>query len=59
YKTSFLAGWSIGVALRFATVILYALIAVKVLALPAPATLISLVTFLFLSTLVEPKLLAL
>ena len=56
---SFLAGWVVGVALRFATLVVYGIVAVKVLALPAPAALISLVTFLFLSTLAETKLLAL
>ena len=58
-KSNFFAGWTIGIALRFATVIVYAFVAVKALGMPAPAALISLVTFLFLSTLVEPKLLAL
>lgn len=58
-KSNYLAGWTIGIALRFATVIVYAFVAVKGLGMPAPATLISLVTFLFLTTLVEPKLLAL
>lgn len=55
----FLAGWIIGVVIRFATLIVYGIVAVKLLAMPAPAVLISLVTFLFLSTLAEPKLLAL
>jgi hypothetical protein len=53
----FLSGWVIGVALRFVTLIVYAIVAVKALAFPAPAALISLVTFLFVSTVVEPKLL--
>jgi hypothetical protein len=57
--SNFMTGWAIGIALRFATLIVYAMVAVKVLAMPAPATMISLVTFLFLTTLVEPKLLAL
>jgi hypothetical protein len=58
-KSNYFAGWAIGIALRFAAVIVYAFVAVKGLGMPAPATLISLVTFLFLTTLVEPKLLAL
>ena len=58
-KSSFFAGWTIGIVLRFATLIVYAFVAVKGLAMPAPAALISLVMFLFLTTLVEPKLLAL
>jgi hypothetical protein len=53
----FMIGWSIGVVLRFVTLGVYAFVAVKVLGLPAPAALLSLVTFFFLSTLVEPKLL--
>ena len=56
---NFLSGWAIGIALRFVTLIVYAFVAVKVLGMPAPAALISLVTFLFVSTLVEPKLLTL
>ena len=35
----------------------YAFVAVKMLGMPAPAALISLVTFFFISSLVEPKLL--
>jgi hypothetical protein len=58
-KSNFFAGWTIGIALRFATLIVYAFVAVKGLAMPAPAALISLVIFLFLTTLVETKLLAL
>ena len=50
-------GWILGAGLRFATVILYGTVAVKALHMPAPAVLISLVTFLFASTLVESKLL--
>ena len=56
---NFYSGWVIGVALRFVTLVAYAFIAVKLLGLPAPAALISLVTFLFVSTLAEPKLLTL
>ena len=56
---SFLAGWVVGVVLRFATLVVYGIVAVRVLAMPAPAALISLVTFLFLSTLAETKFLAL
>ncbi|HEY5060921.1 MAG TPA: hypothetical protein VII52_05255 [Gemmatimonadaceae bacterium] len=58
-ERSFLAGWLTGAALRFAALIIYAFVAVKVLAMPAPAALISLAAFLFISTLVEPKFLTL
>ena len=54
---NFMTGWFIGIALRFVTLIAYAFVAVKMLGLPAPAALLSLVTFFFISTLVEPKLL--
>jgi hypothetical protein len=53
----FLAGWTAGVVLRFVTLVAYGFVAVKALGMPAPAALISLVTFLFVSTLIEPKLL--
>jgi hypothetical protein len=55
--SNFLAGWITGVALRFVVLIAYAFVGVKVFGMPAAAALISLVTFLFISTLVEPKLL--
>jgi hypothetical protein len=55
--TNFLAGWITGVALRFVALIGYAFVGVKVFGMPPAAALISLVTFLFISTLVEPKLL--
>ena len=54
---NYMIGWVIGIALRFVTLIAFAFIAVKMLGLPAPAALLSLVTFFFISTLVEPKLL--
>jgi hypothetical protein len=58
-RSDSLSGWLIGVALRFVTVIVYALVAVKVVGLPAAAALLSLVLLLFVSTLVEPKFLTL
>ena len=54
---NFMTGWVIGIALRFVTLIAFAVVAVKIVGLPAPAALVSLWTFLFISTLVEPKLL--
>jgi hypothetical protein len=48
------AGWGAGSLLRFVTLVVYALLAVKVLGLAPVAALVSLATFLFLSTLVEP-----
>jgi hypothetical protein len=58
-RSNYLAGWVIGAALRFVTVVVYAFIAVKLAGLPAAAALITLVTLLFISTLVEPKFLTL
>ena len=54
---NFLVGWITGVALRFVALIVYAYVGVRLVGMPAAAALISLATFLFLSTLVEPKLL--
>jgi hypothetical protein len=56
-SSRFLAGWVLGVALRFVTLLAYGIVAVKGLGMPAAAALISLATFLFISTLIEPKLL--
>ena len=51
------AGWGIGMLLRFAALAIYGLIVVKAYALPSAAALLSLATFFFVSTLVEPPLL--
>jgi len=53
----FMTGWVIGIALRFVALGVYAFVAVKLLGMPAPAALLSLWAFFFISTLVEPKLL--
>jgi hypothetical protein len=49
-----IAAWGVGSLLRFMTLVVYGLVAVKVLGLPPVAALISLAAFLFLSTLIEP-----
>lgn len=49
-----IAGWGVGSLLRFATLLVYALLAVKGLGVPPVAALVSLASFLFLSTLIEP-----
>ena len=54
---NFMSGWVIGIALRFVALAAYAFVAVKLLGMPAPAALLSLWAFFFISTLVEPKLL--
>lgn len=53
------SGWLLGMVIRFLTLVVYGSVAVEVLGMPAPAALISLVSFFFVSTLVEPKLLTL
>ena len=52
-----IAGWGLGVGLRFVVLAVYAFVVVGALALPQSAALLSLVTFLFVSTLVEPPFL--
>jgi hypothetical protein len=49
-----IAGWGIGVALRFGALAIFALVAVPRLGLPLAASLVGLATFLFISTLIEP-----
>jgi hypothetical protein len=51
------AGWGLGMLLRFGVLAIYALVFAKVLALPLSAALVSLVAFFFVSTLFEPVLL--
>ncbi len=52
-RDNVMAGWGLGVLLRFAAVFVMAFVAPSV-GLPLGATLTSLVVFLFLSTLIEP-----
>jgi hypothetical protein len=52
-----MAGWGLGMLLRLATLAVYALAIVEAFALPAAPALLSLVTFFFASTLIEPPLL--
>ena len=49
-----MAGWGIGIALRFAALMLFGLVAVPWLGLPLSASLLALATFLFITTLIEP-----
>jgi hypothetical protein len=55
--TNVIAGWGLGMLLRFAVLAMYALIGVKVLGVPATSSLVSLAAFFFVSTLLEPVLL--
>lgn len=56
-KLDVIAAWGLGMGLRFAMFAVYALVVVELLALPSAAALISLATFFFVSTLVEPPFL--
>ncbi|WP_337172600.1 hypothetical protein [Gemmatimonas aurantiaca] len=49
-----IAGWGLGVLLRFASVAFWGFLGIKALGLVAGPALLSLVVFYFLSTLVEP-----
>ena len=53
------AGYGAGMLIRFAVLALYAFLVLDLLALPSSAALLSLATFFFVSTLVEPPLLKL
>ena len=53
-----MVAWGIGTLLRVVVLAVYALLVVPALALPRSAALVSLVTFMFVSMLVEPLLLA-
>jgi hypothetical protein len=53
-RKNVIAGWGIGIAVRFTALLLFALVAVPKLALPLSASLLGLAVFLFLSTLIEP-----
>jgi hypothetical protein len=56
-KQNVIAGWGIGVIMRLVTLGVYALAIIKAFALDPTPALLSLATFLFISTLVEPLLL--
>jgi hypothetical protein len=51
------AGWGVGVLLRFAVLALYGLVIANAMGLPSAAALVSLACFLFVSTTIEPLLL--
>jgi hypothetical protein len=48
------AAWGAGALLRFVALVVYALVAVKVVGLPSLPALLSLFVFFFLSMLLEP-----
>jgi hypothetical protein len=49
-----IAGWGVGVILRFAVLAVYGLVIAKAMGLPSAAALVSLAAFFFVSTTVEP-----
>jgi hypothetical protein len=53
-RKNVMAGWGIGIALRFGALVIFALIVVPRFGLPLSASLLGLVTFLFVTTLIEP-----
>ena len=53
-RKNVMAGWGIGVALRFGALAIFALIVVPRLGLPLSVSLLGLAAFLFVSTLIEP-----
>ncbi len=53
-RSQVMAGWGLGVVLRFAIVAFWAFLGIKSLGLSDGPALLSLVTFFFVSTLIEP-----
>ncbi len=53
-RENVMAGWGLGMLLRFATVGVWAFLGIKALGYPSGPALLSLVGFYFVSTLVEP-----
>lgn len=53
-----MAAWGLGVVMRLALLLLYAFLGVRLLGLPAAPALLSLATFLFVSTVIESRLLS-
>jgi hypothetical protein len=55
--TNVVAGWGMGMLIRFIVLAIYAFLGSRVLGLPVAAALVSLAAFFFVSTLLEPVLL--
>jgi hypothetical protein len=53
-RRNVIAGWGVGIIIRFATLIIFALAVVPRLGLPMLAALLGMAIFLFLTTLLEP-----
>ena len=53
-RQNVMAGWGLGIALRFVVLLLFGFIAVPSLGVPMGSSLLGLATFLFVTTLIEP-----
>ena len=53
-RQNVMAGWGIGIALRFVALLLFGWLAVPKFGLPLGTSLLGLAVFLFVSTLIEP-----
>lgn len=53
-RRNVIAGWGVGVAIRFVAFALWGLVGVARLALPQSAALLAMATYLFVTTLFEP-----
>jgi len=53
-RKNVIAGWGIGIAMRFVALLLFGFVAVPKLGLPLGTSLLGLAIFLFVSTLIEP-----
>jgi hypothetical protein len=57
WAANVVAGWGMGMLIRFIVLAIYAFLSSRVLGLPVAAALVSLAAFFFVSTLLEPVLL--
>jgi hypothetical protein len=53
-RQNVIAGWGIGIALRFVVLLAFGFLAVPAFGLPMASSLLGLAMFLFVSTLIEP-----
>lgn len=53
-RQNVMAGWGLGIALRFVVLLLFGFIAVPSLGVPMSSSLLGLAMFLFVTTLIEP-----
>jgi hypothetical protein len=53
-RQNVIAGWGVGIALRFVVLLAFGLFAVPAFGLPISSSLMGLAMFLFVSTLIEP-----